>query len=372
MATNGEMIKNALIKSGKFEIIREINEGYNAFAFHAKNIPLNRYEFLKLYYFDDTFASDLLREPQLLVKTTKCKNIVEVYDVNFLDVVDDKYLCCQMEYVEGNSLLHYISERLIGQQDAVRLTCDILNGLSHLHRHHLLHRDIKPANVLYNKGSPKITDFGSAAMLSEGMSFVRASKHSPLYVPPEGWESSPKYCIKSDIYQVGMVLYELINGPLVIEGRHYLTKKVLSNLKRKGISYSALHPCDKGKAESNGIEELSRKGLLLSHGRLPALYLAKNLKKIITRSVNPDINKRYHSADEFMLELSKILVPNWIILPDGSYNTTNWKSYDWRVKFNRKGTPFIEKALTGTVNYRKVNTFHFENLVQLFECIEKL
>src|SRR4029079_394122 len=140
-------------------------------------------------------------------------NIVKLFDVERIAVGSDDYSLLQMEWLNGSSLQSSIENRHFGQQEAVLLTMEILQGVAHLHRQRLVHRDIKPGNIILQNQTPKIADFGSVAKIGVGNDFVRASKHSNLYVPSEGW-TRQTYTFASDLYQVGLVLYQLVNGPL--------------------------------------------------------------------------------------------------------------------------------------------------------------
>jgi serine/threonine protein kinase len=100
--------------------------------------------------------------------------------------------------------------------DAVRVTKGIIRGTAELHARNLVHRDLKPANIMLDteRCAPKIGDFGSIAELDENGVSTRTSKRSALYTPPECWDASPRHSRASDLYQIGMVLHELVNGPL--------------------------------------------------------------------------------------------------------------------------------------------------------------
>ncbi len=194
----------------------------------------------------------------------------------------------QMELVGGCSLLSSLASNQIGQMDALRTTRGILHGLAHLHSKRILHRDLKPANIVLHGATPKIADFGSVAVLPEGATSVPASKHSALYVPPEGWQVPPYYSMASDIYQVGMLFYELINGSLESQLRHYLTPAVLRGLRVVGRDYESLDDCDKSQQGDKGISELCLKGRLLVHGRPPRLYYSNKLRRVVNVATNPN------------------------------------------------------------------------------------
>jgi serine/threonine protein kinase len=101
-------IRAAVEKLGKFQILEPLTEGQNAHSFKAHHLHLNRPVFLKLYDFIDSMANDLLREPQAIVaamRMFRSSNVVELFDVEVLEIEGDKYLCLQMEFVDGKSLL---------------------------------------------------------------------------------------------------------------------------------------------------------------------------------------------------------------------------------------------------------------------------
>lgn len=109
----GTDIKKAIEDLGKFQIRKEIREGQNAYAFEAYHIPLKREVFLKLYNYSDSLASEALREPRTIVeamRTFRSKNVVELFDAEVLKIGSDEFLCMQMEFVRGQSLLSLIQK----------------------------------------------------------------------------------------------------------------------------------------------------------------------------------------------------------------------------------------------------------------------
>jgi serine/threonine protein kinase len=227
-----------------------------------------------------------------------------------MNVKGDQYLCLQTECIAGPSLKSALAQSAMGQADALAITRGILHGLSRLHERKILHRDLKPANILLSGSTPKIADFGSAAVLPNGATSVPASRHSALYVPPEGWATAPYYSMASDIYQVGMILYEMVNGPLEYELRHYLTPKVLRELQIAGGNYDALDDCDKSQLADKGIAQLSSRGNLLLRGRPARPYYSKKVSRLVGMATNPDPEKRFQTVGEFIAKLNQVDVPN--------------------------------------------------------------
>jgi len=367
-------VKQALEQSERFSIQMEIPEGANAFAFKARDRLLDRDVFLKVMFYSPEVASDLLREPRVLVQATQCvpppENLVQVFAADIIDVGGEQYLCLQMECIEGSSLSSALAENAMGQADAVVIATGILHGLSRLHFCRILHRDLKPANIVLSGATPKIADFGSAAVLPEGVAALPASRHSALYVPPEGWGANPYYSMASDIYQVGMVLYEMVNGPLEYGLRHYLTPKVLRELRVVGRDYDALDDCDKSQLADKGIAQLSSRGGLLLHGRPPRPYYSSKLSRIVNTATKPDPNQRYATAAQFISKLSQVDIPNWRPTSDTDFLADNWRGWDWTVSLSPNNV-LVKKASPGTAKFRRVPNGIFPSLVLAFSFVEE-
>lgn len=134
-------------------------------------------------------------------------NLIGVYDSG---VVDD-LLYIVMEYVPGKSLYHSSYGKKVDPKQAVELICGICSGLGHAHENGIIHRDIKPANVLLTpKTEPKIGDFGLARLIEEkGVGPVMGT---PGYTAPEVLSNPLDADRRSDLFAVGVMLYELLTG----------------------------------------------------------------------------------------------------------------------------------------------------------------
>lgn len=373
MPTNPEILA-ALNGLGKFKILDEILEGANAHAFKAFHSHLEREVFLKVFYLGDAAADLALREPRLLVQATQsgnCSNIIRVFEADVFRIRDDDYVCLQMEYVEGGSILNRLRTNEIGQQDAVRIATQILQGVHHLHHLRFVHRDLKPANIVITScGVPKIADFGSIARIPEASDHCSASKHSILYVPPEAMDG--RYTFASDLYQLGMVLYEMVNGPMDYRYVHYILPKDLKRLANEGTPYDSLDVFEQARLNRECIKKLSKAEKLLDHGRPPGPQFSPRLKRLIRTATHPDLRKRFATALEFHSKLLQLKLPNWKITND-QFIALDWRTWDWRLYFRKRRNgdeSVLERARTGTSNYRRVATRPFNCLQGIFQFVE--
>lgn len=195
----------------------------------------------------------------------------------------------------------------------------------HSSPNNLLHRDLKPQNILLNdKYNPKIADFGSVKRIPEDKSYVNGSKHAALYRPPESFYNSIYYYC-SDIYQVGMVFYQLLGGSLSYKPKDLLSKRKLKQYKKLEDDF------EKSKFVDSYIADRADKAKLLDLDTLP-LYCSDKVKRIIRKATRPNIEKRFKSTYEFLHKLHKLgSVPDWIINKEGTYVLNDWNEKDYRI-----------------------------------------
>lgn len=216
------MLKPGMMLGDRYEIIELVGSGGMSDVHKAKDHKLNRYvavKVLKNEFSDDrNFVSKFRVEAQSAAGLAH-PNIVNVYDVG----EDDGIYYIVMEFVEGITLKEYIMNngRLSAEQ-ALDFSLQIASGIEVAHQNHTIHRDIKPQNIIVSKnGTLKVTDFGiaRAATSNTVASNAMGSVH---YVSPEqargGYSDE-----KSDIYSLGITMYEMVTGRVPFEGDNNVT-----------------------------------------------------------------------------------------------------------------------------------------------------
>jgi serine/threonine-protein kinase len=202
---------------GKFRILEALGRGGMAQVYRAYHPQLDRYVAVKVLRSDlveqDEFLARFRREAHA-VSGLRHANIVQVFD---FDVQDDLYYMV-MELLEGDSLRARLNDyRVRGQRmplpEVARILKDVLAGLAYAHSEGIIHRDIKPANImLTKKGQAVLTDFGIAQIVGSTQYTVSGALMGTLnYMAPEqGFKGQCDN--RSDIYSLGIVLYEMLTG----------------------------------------------------------------------------------------------------------------------------------------------------------------
>lgn len=198
------------------EIERFANKGANGYVFFGRNKILNRKVAIKYYY----WGSDprLHDEPRLL------SQIESPYVIPVLNAgpVGSNWAMFQTPYCEYGDLDGMIEATTLSTHAAIDRITEVLTGLSVLHTSDLVHRDTKPGNILIgDTGCAMIGDFGSVKAVSEEGRVNSASGQSALYRPPESFSHS-EYTKVSDIYQCGLVFFQLLGGHLPSKERELL------------------------------------------------------------------------------------------------------------------------------------------------------
>ncbi|MCB5951181.1 Stk1 family PASTA domain-containing Ser/Thr kinase [Enterococcus sp. BWT-B8] len=210
--------------NGRYQIIGNIGSGGMANVFLAHDLILDRDVAVKVLRFDfqnDQAAIRRFQREALAASELVHPNIVSVYDVDEEDGL--QYLV--MEYVKGMDLKRYIHTYYpIMYAQVVDIMEQILSAVSLAHEHRIIHRDLKPQNILIDEnGVVKITDFGIAIALSEtSITQTNTMLGSVHYLSPEQARGSMA-TNQSDIYAVGVILYEMLTGTVPFDGESAVT-----------------------------------------------------------------------------------------------------------------------------------------------------
>ena len=205
----------------RYEIIKTIGEGGMANVYLAHDLILDRDVAIKILRGDlsgdEKFVRRFQREA-LAASSLSHPNIVEMYDVG-----EDKGMYyIVMEYVKGVTLKQLIKKRGgLSLSECIDIMLQLTDGISHAHASYIIHRDIKPQNIMIqDNGEIKITDFGIAIALNNTqMTQTNSIMGSVHYLPPE--QASGKVAtVKSDIYSMGIMFFELLTGSLPFKGEN--------------------------------------------------------------------------------------------------------------------------------------------------------
>ena len=213
MVTKGQLI------NGRYEVIRSIGEGGMANVYLGYDKILDRNVAIKVLRGDlandEKFVRRFQREA-LSASSLSHPNIVAMYDVG----EDDGLYYIVMEYVEGKTLKQLLKKRgSLTLSEAIDIMLQLTDGMAHAHDSYIVHRDLKPQNIMIeDDGQIKITDFGIAmALNSTQLTQTNSVMGSVHYLPPEQ-AAGKGATIKSDIYSMGIIFYELLTGELPFKG----------------------------------------------------------------------------------------------------------------------------------------------------------
>lgn len=232
------MVSIGTIIGDRYEILEKVGSGGMADVFRAKCHRLNRYvaiKILKQDYSEDTkFVTKFRGEAQAIAGISH-PNIVGIYDVG----EENGMYYIVMELVDGITLKKYIEEKgKLSVKEAVGIALQIANGLEAAHSNHIIHRDIKPQNILIARdGTAKVTDFGIAKAASSNTITANAMG-SVHYISPEqargGYSDE-----KSDIYSLGVTMYEMLSGTLPFNGESAVAI-ALAHIQEEAVPLAAL------------------------------------------------------------------------------------------------------------------------------------
>lgn len=216
------MLEKGNFINNRYEIIGRVGAGGMSDVYKAKDHKLNRNVAIKVlkkeYSKDKNFVSKFRVEAQSAASLIH-PNIVNVYDVG----EDNRLYYIVMELIEGITLKSYIQKKgRLSARETISIAIQIANGIECAHNNQIVHRDIKPQNIMISReGKVKVTDFGIARAASSNTINGNAMG-SVHYISPE--QAGGKYVDeKSDIYSLGITMFEMITGKVPFDGESTVT-----------------------------------------------------------------------------------------------------------------------------------------------------
>jgi len=311
-----EQIKASLQElSKRIHFEREDSKAANGHVFFGRNRVTTNEVAVKFYYWGG--ETSYHAEPKQLAEINS-PNVLTIHDAGLIDNTWAYFITPRCVNGDIDDLLERTS---VGNHAALDYTYQLLSGLSHLHSKRFLHRDLKPSNIYVNEQfDVVIGDFGSVKRLPDDQATIPASSHSLLYRPPETITNN-LYGIVGDIYQCGIILYQLLGGHLSYSASAYLSQRQIQEMKSK------LSSADERIFVDQCIKTRICAGKLLSYNSVPP-WVSQDIKKIIKKATNIDPTKRFQTVSDFMAKIhaTRPAVLDWKIV-DGNPQLSGQVSY---------------------------------------------
>ncbi len=331
----GQMLDN------RYEILEAIGTGGMAIVYKALCHRLNRFvavKILKDEYAEDAEFREHFKAESQAVAMLSHPNIVAVYD--FSKSPDCQYIV--MELLEGITLKQYMLKKgALSWREALHFSMQTAKALSHAHSKGIVHRDIKPQNIMVGMdGNIKVADFGIAHLENESNPNSTETMGSIHYISPEQARGE-MVDARSDIYSLGIVMYEMLTGQLPYEG---------------------------DSVEAIAVQHFG--SLLTLPGDInPDIPI--RLEQISLKAMTPDIEQRYQTADELLYDLEDFRKHQLTgdVSDDDQINSETYDSENpvWHVRpISRAGELSKKDYARRRIRARKVSTFFGIALVAIF------
>jgi serine/threonine protein kinase/Tfp pilus assembly protein PilF len=277
LETPTEELNTGSTFAGRYQIIEELGKGGMGKVYKAQDTDLKEKVAIKLLKPEiaaDKKTIERFRNELKFARKIRHKNVCQMYDLNKEE--GSHYIT--MEYVAGEDLKSMI--RMMGQLSSgktIFIAKQVCEGLAEAHRLGVVHRDLKPQNIMIDKdGNTRIMDFGIARSLkTKGITAAGMMIGTPEYMSPEQVEGK-EVDQRSDIYSLGVILYEMVTGRVPFEGDTPFTI---------GVKHKSEEPKDPKEFNTQ---------------------LPEDLNLVILRCLDKDKEKRYQSAGEVRAELTRI------------------------------------------------------------------
>ena len=341
MLTKGQKIND------RYEIIKTIGEGGMANVYLANDTILDRKVAIKVLRGDLSNDEKFIRRFQreaLSVSNLSHPNIVEVYDVG----EEDGQYYIVMEYIEGKTLKQLLKKReTLTLPEVIDIMLQLTDGLAHAHESYIIHRDIKPQNIMIlDNGLVKITDFGIAmALNATQLTQTNSVMGSVHYLPPEQ-ANGKSATVKSDIYSLGILMYELITGSVPFKGDNAV-EIALKHMKEKIPSIRKQNPTIPQSVENIVIKATAKNprnrydSVKEMHDDLEVCMEKENAKKVTFEYPENDIDDSE--------PITKKKEKNKIEKPDVEYTEKKEESIEEDILETPKKRNTVILLLTGIV-----------------------
>ncbi len=295
-----------------YEIVARIGEGAMSVVYKARDVRLGRFVALKFLHHQLCVESEgkqrFIHEARA-VSALDHPNICTIYDI---DEADSGQLFIVMAYYHGETVRQKIARGAMPLREALDVAIQTAQGLAKSHKEGIIHRDIKPANIMVTQeGIVKVLDFGVAKLVNLRITPTGASLGTPAYMPPEQILSKPSLDHRSDLWSLGVVLYEMLSGQLPFRQPY-----------PQALQYSIL---------SDPPEPL----------RQLRDDLPEELEHVITvKALAKDPDERYQSADDLLVDLralQRVLPPEIATTSSGGQASHP----SWDRKLSPRGRRFV-------------------------------
>jgi len=296
---------------GPFRIVRLLGEGGMGAVYLAEqDEPVKRHVALKLVH-----AS--LRSPMALARFTAERqamarlshpNVAQLYEAG---TTRDGFPYFAMEFLPGEPFIHYCNLRRLDIRERVAMFVQLCYGVQHAHQKGLIHRDLKPSNLLVAESGgqavPKVIDFGIAKAVDQPLTddaqlTGAGAIGTPSYMSPEAFTSNADLDTRTDVYSLGIVLYELLAGvrPHDVSGAALIKLNISGQRPESKRLTHRISDLDETRVREIAEERRLTIGQLSEH-------LRADLDWIVTKAIADDREQRYASVADFAADLNRFL-----------------------------------------------------------------
>lgn len=267
-----------------------IFKGANGHVLIGHHRLLDRMVVVKFYYWGDGVHI----EPGLLARLES----PHVLKVDHAEAINEDDAFFITRYCSAGDLDDELASRTFGPVEAIDALLQFGSGVSYLHGEGYVHRDLKPSNLFVtDDGGRVIGDFGSVVQIGDEDFANSLSKHAIIYRPPEDFVGS-RFYRQGDVYQLGIVLYQLLGGTLPYEVENWLTPKQV-------VAGAKLNEVDRQVFFNSIIQARICRGKVLNLDSLPD-WVPSSLKRIIRKACHVDKGSRYPTAADLLATLNNI------------------------------------------------------------------